>query len=100
VITVAFMTTQTWKASYEELKGIRTTMTSKLPWEGDSLLTFPREAIIELAKTNARTKILKCIHAPPMDQKDTLESNEIRVVSSFSSPIVASNWITALGRPS
>lgn len=93
---VAFTTTQTWKDSSKGLKAIRTTMAGKLSWEGDSPLTFPREALIELAKTSARTKILKCMHALPMVQKkDTLESDEIRVVSSLSSHIVASNWVTA-----
>jgi hypothetical protein len=92
--------TQTWTVSYKELKAIRTTVAGKLPWPGNHSLTFPREAIIELAKTNARTKILKCIHAQPIVQKETLESNEIRVVSSFLSSIVAPNWIIALGRPS
>jgi hypothetical protein len=54
---------------------------------------------MEVAKTNARTKILKCIQAPPMVQEDTLESNETRVVSYFSSLLVASNRITAGGPP-
>jgi hypothetical protein len=54
-----------------------------IPEDINSPLTSPREVVIGLAKTNARMKILKCVDAPQMVQKDTLEGNEIRVVSSF-----------------